>query len=458
MSKPDPARQLIEHLATSLADGTFVRLILSRPVRPKGELVKVFARCVQLKRQPHLSFTFRYSTKDITKNMSLPAGIEWVRNHLGREFRSALLSTTQRDWQFSALESGGYRIVAHQPAITQAPPRDHDQPRKSILDESAHDWLQGLGVIDATGKVRDRMADKHRQINRYLEIFSHLADDCGWRVLGGTGDQPVPSGDPPDGTAESFKNQSSAAFASGFTSMPVGESPPGAGGSPALPELQGAELLIGDMGCGKGYLTFGVWHLFRRIWHIRARVIGVEVRPDLADSSAKLAREIGAEGLEFIPGTIDSAELPRIDGLIALHACNTATDHAILRGIELGAKLILLAPCCHKELRPQMAHPEALAAVLRHGIMEERMAEWITDGLRALSLEWAGYCTKMFEFVSAEHTAKNLMISAVRGRRPFTSASARDHIVQLKSFFKIQSHLLDPLLDETACLNHSPTG
>ena len=103
-----------------------------------------------------------------------------------------------------------------------------------------------------------------------------------------------------------------------------------------------------------------------------------------------------------------------MDALIALHACDTATDDAIRRGIELGAKPIVVAPCCHKELRPQFGKPEPLAPVLRHGVMEERMAEWLTDGLRALFLEWAGYRTKVVEFISSEHTPKNLMIAAVR--------------------------------------------
>ena len=176
------------------------------------------------------------------------------------------------------------------------------------------------------------------------------------------------------------------------------------------------------------------------------RVIGVETRADLVAATNKLARQIKADGLEFIRGEIADAKLPSVDGLIALHACNTATDDAIRRGIELGAKLIVVAPCCHKEVRPQMGKPEPLAAILRHGVMEERMAEWTTDGLRALFLEWAGYRTKLMEFVGSEHTPKNLMIAAVREREPFTDLAARDRVVDVKKFFGIQRHSLDALL------------
>jgi hypothetical protein len=167
--------------------------------------------------------------------------------------------------------------------------------------------------------------------------------------------------------------------------------------------------------------------------------------------------------LEFIPGTIAQANLPRLDALIALHACNTATDDALRRGIELGAPLIIVSPCCHQEVRPQLGRPEPLAAVLRHGIMAERMAEWVTDGLRALFLEWAGYRTKVIEFVPTEHTPKNLLLAAVRQRAPFTDAAARRRIVELKQFFGIAHHALAPLLGNqpgprlVAAHQHRPT-
>jgi hypothetical protein len=167
----------------------------------------------------------------------------------------------------------------------------------------------------------------------------------------------------------------------------------------------------------------------------------------LANAAKGLARKIGADGLEFMVGTIESVTLPKIDALIALHACDTATDDAIRRGIALGAKLIIVAPCCHKEVRPQLGRPEALAPVLEHGLMAERIAEWSTDGLRALFLEWAGYQTKMIEFVSTEHTPKNLMIAAVRHTEPFTSEPARERIVKFKEFFGIKHHTLDSLLE-----------
>ncbi len=391
MAKANPDDEFAQRLATSLQDGTFVRLVFSGPVQGEGAPEKVLGRLVTLKGGPHLSLTYRHATHDVTKNLPVGEVAGWAKEQVSAHFRSALLSTTKRDWQLFVTGSGVAKLTTHKPSSTAAPSRAHDRPRETILDDSARDWLDGLGVVNDRGQVRPAMADKYAQINHYLEIFTHLAKDCGW--------------------TESRDR-----------------------------------LTIADMGCGKGYLTFGLWHLFARFWKRPVRVIGVEARPELVGSANALARKISAEGLEFMAGTIESVTLPKIDALIALHACDTATDNAIRRGIELGAQLIIVAPCCHQEVRPQMGRPAPLAPVLEHGLMAERMAEWSTDGLRALFLEWAGYQTKMIEFVSTEHTPKNLMIAAVRRAEPFTSTAARDRIDRFKEFFGIKHHSLDSLL------------
>jgi SAM-dependent methyltransferase len=403
--------------AASLADGTFVRLAISSPVKVADAAGKILGRCIVLKGVPQLSLTFRHATKDVTKNIPARDSEAWLREQLGTHYRSALLGTTKADWQYISKADGQARLISHKATSTKTPARVHDQPKATLLDHSVNDWLRGLGVLDNDGKLRASMADKHRQISHYLEILSHLAKECGWVDSEGrvprVPDSPIP---PEDGDSQS----------SSLRSKPT--------------------LQIADMGCGKGYLTFGAWHYFHRVCKLPVKVIGVETRADLVSATNKLARQINAEGLEFVSGTIESAKLPSVDALIALHACNTATDDAIRRGIELGAKLIVVAPCCHKELRPQLGKPEPLAGVLQHGLMQERMAEWATDGLRALFLEWAGYRTKVMEFVASEHTPKNLMIAAIREREAFADAGAKQRISDLKEFFGIKHHALDCLL------------
>lgn len=397
MSQSEPAEIFIAKTVASLSDGSFVRLVLSAPVTDDAPQ-KILGRAVKLRGVLQLSLTLRQATRDVTQNLSEAEIAPWLHSQLGKSFRSALLGTTKRDWQFISNESGVARVVDHKPAQKAVPAREHDQKRSGFLDGSASDWLTGLGIMDRDGKVRASMADKHRQINHYLEIVSHLAKECGW-----------------------------------------------AGAATATPSAH-----LADMGCGKGYLTFGLWHLFARVWKQPVRVTGVETRADLVASTNKLARQIQAEGLEFVRGEIGVTKMSAVDALIALHACNTATDDAIRRGIELGAKLIIVAPCCHKEIRPQLGKPEPLAPVLQHGIMAERMAEWATDGLRAMFLEWAGYRTKLMEFIGGEHTPKNLMIAAVREREAFSDAEARERIVALKCFLGVEHHALDSLLQEQA--------
>lgn len=404
MDTNSPAAQFISKTTSSLADATFVRLALSSPVAEGDVPQKILGRFVRIKGVSQLSLTLRHTTRDVTRNLPIGEVAAWLGRELQISFRCAMLGTITRDWQLITDKNGAARLVDHRPKTKVSPSSEHDQKHQGILDANARDWLQGLDVLDRDGKLRVSMVDKHRQINRYLEIVSHLAKECGW----------------------------------------------GRGKHSQTP------LRFADMGCGKGYLTFGLWHLFHRLWKQPVKVIGIESRPELVVTTNQLARGLNADGLEFVAGEIGSAKLSGVDALIALHACNTATDDAIRRGIELGAKLIIVSPCCHKELRPQLGKPEPLAAVLRHGVMEERMAEWATDGLRALFLEWAGYRTKVMEFVASEHTPKNLMIAGVLEHKSFQDEEKRLRIEQFKEFFGVTRHALDPLLSRALHHQYEP--
>jgi hypothetical protein len=192
------------------------------------------------------------------------------------------------------------------------------------------------------------------------------------------------------------------------------------------------------MGCGKGYLTFAVSALLGD----RASVLGLETRPELVELCNRVAREQGfAPRLTFAAGTITDTPLPAADILIALHACDTATDDALAKGLAAHAALLVVSPCCQQELRAQLSAPPVLADALRHGIFQERQAEFVTDALRAQLLEWAGYRTKVFEFISTEHTAKNLLISAVKTRPPGTVADAA-HLRAFTAFYGIRHQQL----------------
>lgn len=381
----------VERFQASLADGSFVRLVLSSPSASAGATERVLARLIDLRGLPALSITGRESRRDRTHNLPLAEAPAWLRLQLAGPFRAALLGTRARDWQLSLPEGRPPRLRSHPPAERTPPPRTHDRTKQHALDRaSSHDWLQALGLEDAQGRIPPSRADKHRQVLRYAEILGHLVDEVAWD-----------------------------------------------------PE---AVIHAADMGCGRGYLTFAAWQILRRDRGRRAEVRGIEARPELAAAAEATARTLGLEGLSFAAGTIAGAAFERLDLLVALHACNTATDDALRRGIELGCRLIVVAPCCHQEVRPQLGRPDPLGPVLRHGIMAERLAEWVTDGLRALFLEWAGYRVKLVEFVASEHTPKNLLLAAVRIAEPFRDPAARDRITDLMKFCGIRRHALDPLL------------
>jgi hypothetical protein len=156
----------------------------------------------------------------------------------------------------------------------------------------------------------------------------------------------------------------------------------------------------------------------------------------------RIAHDTARPKLSFVGGTIQDAHLPALDVLIALHACDTATDDAIARGVKADAALIVVAPCCQKELRAQLHPAPVLAPALRHGIFQERHAEFATDALRGLLLEWAGYETKVFEFISTEHTAKNVMIAATKRRGLARSEEAAGKVRELAAFYGVTHQAL----------------
>jgi len=219
-----------------------------------------------------------------------------------------------------------------------------------------------------------------------------------------------------------------------------------------LDELpQNKSLHIADMGSGKGYLTFALYDYLVNHLQRDTTMTGVEFRKDLVDLCNQIAVKSGFKNLQFVEGSIEAFDCTGINMLIALHACDTATDDAIYKGIQAHADLIVVAPCCHKQIRREMEQgkkPHELDFILRHGIYLEREAEMITDSMRALFLEYAGYKTKVFEFISEAHTPKNVMIVAqkVQEASEQRQQEALSKIRAAKTFFGIHKHYLETLM------------
>lgn len=233
---------------------------------------------------------------------------------------------------------------------------EHNRRKKYLLAEgTAVPFLVDLGVMTPQGKIVSTKYDKFRQINRFLEFIEDI-----------------------------------------------------------LPRLdRGRELTILDFGCGKSYLTFAMYYYLRQLRHFDVRIIGLDLKEDVIQHCNELAQSYGYEKLKFYTGDIASYEgVRQVDMVVTLHACDTATDYALAKAVYWGAKVILSVPCCQHELNGQIRN-EMLSPVLSYGILKERMAALITDGLRAQLLEGVGYETQILEFVDMEHTPKNLLIRGV---------------------------------------------
>lgn len=233
---------------------------------------------------------------------------------------------------------------------------EHNRRKKYLLAEgTAVPFLVDLGVMTPQGKIVSTKYDKFRQINRFLEFIEDI-----------------------------------------------------------LPRLdRGRELTILDFGGGKSYLTFAMYYYLRQLRHFDVRIIGLDLKEDVIQHCNELAQSYGYEKLKFYTGDIASYEgVRQVDMVVTLHACDTATDYALAKAVYWGAKVILSVPCCQHELNGQIRN-EMLSPVLSYGILKERMAALITDGLRAQLLEGVGYETQILEFVDMEHTPKNLLIRGV---------------------------------------------
>ena len=381
-----PRDEFLAVLSASVRDGTFARLTLGKPRGSDATLQKILIRPVTLKSGNFLSLVWRHDKRDITKNLDPEDGVREIDRLIGTAFHSAHLATTKQSVQLEYNKKGEPRLSMGLSAPPFATDTAHDRTKPRLLPAEAHDWLNALGVTTTAGAVREGMADKNRQIHKFVEIISHLMVD-------------VP-----------------------------------------LPEDRPAEVV--DMGCGKGYLTFAIHDYLDRVLKRSVRVCGVEARPELVALDNQIAHDTGRSKLSFVAGTIQDAHLPALDVLIALHACDTATDDAIARGIKADAALIVVAPCCQKEVRQQLRAAPVLAPALRHGIFQERHAEFATDALRALLLEWAGYDTKVFEFISSEHTGKNLMIAATKRRGMGRSDADATKVRELAAFYGVRHQSL----------------
>ena len=387
-----------------------------------ASLQRVIVRPVLLREQPHLSFLLRFPTKDITKNLPVADALALLATWLaGGAFRNAHLHTPTEEVQLafskkgkasvrvgkpsnaevpaagaSASASAATRPAPGTPAAVSAPAAvttGHNRDKHRFLDPS-RPFLHELGVTDAQGHVLPTMSRKWKQINKFIEVF-----------------------------------------AAALARSPLGQ-----------PPRDQQPIHVVDFGSGKGYLTFAIHDWLRHTLHRDARVTGVELRDDLVQLCQRVIGKLKLDGMDYEQGDVRHYHPAALNVMIALHACDVATDYAIHLGIRSGADIIMCSPCCHKQIRPQLLSPHPLRPILQHGIHLGQEAEMLTDGLRALLLDAAGYDTQVFEFISLEHTNKNKMILAVKRAKATSSEEVVRQIQDIKAFYGIQEQCLEQLL------------
>jgi 2-polyprenyl-3-methyl-5-hydroxy-6-metoxy-1,4-benzoquinol methylase len=380
--------EFLEKVSEAALGKILIKISIGHVREKASYLKKVFAKTVMIKDKLMLSFVYRYADKDVTKNFDVKESITTIKKLLQDFFYNAELYTASQTDYFTQDEKGKERIVTKLADIKkEVVVSAHDKQKKRIIQSDAY-YLKELDITSADGLVKAAMQHKFKQINRYVEII--------------------------DGILKEVKVDA------GFSVI--------------------------DMGSGKGYLTFALYDFLQQK-NIVASVKGIELREDLVLKCNSIAVKAKYTNLTFEKGSIQETNLQVVDMLIALHACDTATDDAIAKGIKANATYIICAPCCHKQIRKQMAPANALKLITKHGILLERQAEMVTDTIRALILEAHGYKTKVFDFIEEEDTPKNVLIVGIKATSSVTIFKENmDRVKALKEMFGIKEHYLETLL------------
>ena len=383
--------KFISELSKSLHEATFVKLTLGNYKGSDEHLQKILVRPVETKKGAKLFFLYRYNTRDTAKNYDFNEGVKILREIIGTDFFAGHLFTTQNDFQLDIGKKGKSRLNVAKPTFTVRPNTSHDREKKRFVQKESF-YLQALGITTDRGEIKDKQQDKWKQINKFVETLGRFFENS------------------------LLKNRQ--------------------------------KINIVDMGSGKGYLTFATYDYFKNILSLDVKVTGIDTKTELVGLCNDIAKTCEFNDLQFVTGWIGDYDLQDADVLIALHACNTATDDAIYKGIKANADLIVVAPCCHQEIRPQIKSPAFLDGILRHGVMLERTAETITDGLRSLLLEKSGYSTKLFEFIATEHTPKNNMLVGTKVENKGEADKFESQITEIKEFYGIKEQRLENLLNQ----------
>lgn len=381
---------LYQLITKQLQAETLIQMVFSNLRKKSNPYRKVTVRPVLIGGELRYQAEFHFEKKAIHENIDPQELIPWCVKQLTDTFKQLNLFAAEGDYQILASHPSRLRILKSAPT-KKLTLLSHNQEKQYLIPEGTPcDFLIRLGVMTRDGQVIPKQYSKFRQINRFLEIVEDV-----------------------------------------YSKLPSAEC------------KEAASLRIVDFGCGKAYLTFALYYYLRTIRNRNVEIIGLDLKEDVISFCNQVAWDLGYRQLRFLIGDIaDYQSDSKADLVVTLHACDTATDFALIKAVEWNASVILSVPCCQHELFSQIK--DVLhQPILKHGILKERVSAILTDGLRALKLEEQGYDVSLIEFTSLEHTAKNIMIRAVRPQGNSTASQkmrmekARQDYQALKEYWHV---------------------
>ncbi len=371
-----------EIIKSSLSRNKFIYGIFTTP-RVKSQYKKVTAKAMLIKGKNYIQLEKFTNTQAFHENLADEDAFSVLINMIINEYRNINIFTEDADYQILASKKGNIKVIQKEPS-KKLKSESHNKKKQYIINENEPcDFLNILGVMNEEGRVYAKKYDKFKQINKFLEIVD-----------------------------DSLRDK----------------------------DIQDDFMII-DFGCGKAYLTFALYYYFYSIRKIKVKITGLDLKEEVIEFCNETAKKLNYENLQFMYGDIRDFEYENnVNMIVTLHACDTATDAALVKAIAWDCDIILSVPCCQHEFFNKIEN-ENLKPMLKHGLIKERMSSLITDSLRSLFLETKGYRVQLMEFISMEHTPKNILIRAVKADKK--TKTAEIEYEEFKKFWNLDDLFIE---------------
>ena len=377
-------KNIMNEFEEAIKNKTFIHAILSnRRTKDKNSYNKIDVKPVLIQNELNFQLTYAYSKKVFHENLNQGEFLVKLEELL-EDFRQIMIYRVDKDLQVLISKKGKVKIIEHK-ASREMVDLEHDRRKEYILNEGEDiDFLKRLGVMNKNGKVLAKSYDKFRQINRFLELIEDGLDKLD----------------------------------------------------------QSKTINIVDFGCGKSYLTFALYYYLVDIKGLNINIVGLDLKEDVINFCNQVAEDLDYKNLNFKHGDIVNYEGTKdIDMVVTLHACDIATDAALVKAVSWDAKLIYSVPCCQHEFYDKLEN-QTLKPMLKHGIIRENLASLVTDSLRGNVLEILGYNVQLVEFIDMEHTPKNILIRAYKDDKVDRGA-ARAEYLDFKKIWKLEDIFIE---------------